>query len=49
MGAVRPLQQGKGTIFDFKPLGSLKHAIEKKKLPREGIRVIDKRGKTMFK
>ena len=31
MSAVRPPKQGLGTIFDFKPLGSLKHVIEGEK------------------
>ena len=28
MSVVRLPKQGLGTIFDFKPLGSLKHVIE---------------------
>ena len=33
----------------FKLLGALKHVIEKKLFPKEGVRVIDKRSKTVFK
>ena len=49
MISVRPSQQGWGAIFDFKSFGLLRHAIEKKRFPREGTRVIDKREKTIFK
>ena len=51
-GSVRPFQQALKNISDFEPIWSVKHASdtsEKICFSRKGIRIINKRSKSIFK